>query len=54
MRLNEKLTKWAAACAVNWRRCAGAWRLRQVRRPGDTTSLVVGLPLPEGVYISTC
>ena len=50
MRMNEKLTKWAAAAVLSIGAAAPALG-GSVTRPGDTIGLAVGLPLPEGVYL---
>ena len=49
MRLNERLTKWAAAAVLSIGAAAPALG-GSVTRPGDTVGAAVGMPLPPGFY----
>ena len=54
MRLNKKLTKWAAAAVLSAVLLIGAAAPAfggSVTRPGDTIGLAVGVPLPEGFWL---
>ncbi len=50
MRLNERLTKWAAAAVLSIVAAAPALG-GSVTRQGDTAGLAVGMPLPPGFYL---
>ena len=49
MRLNEKLTKWAAAAVLSIGAAAPAFG-GSVTQPGDTMGVANGAPTPEGLY----
>ena len=49
MRLNERLTRWAAAAVLSIGVAAPALG-GSVTRPGDTVGAAVGMPLPPGFY----
>ena len=51
MRLNEKLTKWAAVAVLSIGGAASALA-GSVTRPGDTIGAASGMPVPPGVYFA--
>ena len=52
MRLNEKLTRWAAAAALSIVTAAPCALAGSVTQPGDTMGSAAGAPIPPGFYFA--